>query len=185
MQACTPCRLEGKVALIAGGASGIGASAAKSFAQHGAKVVVADIQDELGYSVVEHIGASNSSYVHCNVTDESHMKNGIDQTAANHGKLDMMFDNAGTVDAYKPRIVEKEKTDFERVLSVNITGVFLGIKLDAAHFMIPFPSRSGLISTASISSEIGGAGSQAYLLFKTYGGRAYKSCCGCAGAIWY
>eukprot|EP00257_Ricinus_communis_P022060 XP_015581685.1 secoisolariciresinol dehydrogenase [Ricinus communis] len=157
-------RLEGKVALITGGASGIGACTAKVFAHHGAKVVIADVQDELGHSVSESLGPSNSTYVHCNVTDESHIKIAVDKAVSTYGKLDIMFNNAGIVDVNKPRIVDNEKADFERVLSVNVTGVFLGIK-HAARVMIP--SRSGsIISTASVSSSVGAAASHAYCCSK-------------------
>lgn len=126
--------------------------------------MVADILDELGHSVVESIGTSSSSYIHCNVTDESHIKNAIDQTIANHGKLDIMFNNAGIIDEQKARIIDNEKSDFERILSVNVTGVFLGVK-HAARVMIPALSGS-IISTASISSRIGAAGSHAYCCSK-------------------
>lgn len=157
-------RLEGKVALITGGASGIGKRTAEMFAEHGAKVVIADIQDELGNSVVESIGTSTCSYVHCDVTDEDQVKNSVDKTVEIYGKLDIMFNNAGIVDPNKPRIIDNDKADFERVLSVNLTGVFLGIK-HAAQAMIP--ARSGsIISTASISSYVGGAASHAYCCAK-------------------
>lgn len=115
-------RLEGKVALITGGASGIGKRTAEVFAEHGAKVVIADIQDELGNSVVESIGTSTCSYVHCDVTDEDQVKNSVDKTVEIYGKLDIMFNNAGIVDPNKPRIIDNDKADFERVLSVNLTG---------------------------------------------------------------
>ncbi|KAK8553998.1 hypothetical protein V6N13_072922 [Hibiscus sabdariffa] len=134
--------LEGKVALITGGASGIGECTAKVFAHHGAKVVIADIQDDFGHSVCEDIGPSNCSYVHCNVTNEDHIKSAVDKAVATHGKLDIMFNNAGIVDSDKARIIDNEKSDFERVLSVNVTGVFLGIK-HAARVMVP--ARSGSI----------------------------------------
>ncbi|GLU14306.1 hypothetical protein SLE2022_308830 [Rubroshorea leprosula] len=75
-----PRRLQGKVALITGGASGIGECTARVFAHHGAKVVIADIQDELSHSVCESIGPSSCTYVHCDVTDESQMKNAIDKS---------------------------------------------------------------------------------------------------------
>ncbi|XP_044491703.1 secoisolariciresinol dehydrogenase-like isoform X2 [Mangifera indica] len=153
-------RLEGKVAMITGGASGIGECTAKLFANHGAKVVIVDIQDQLGHSVVDAIGTSNSSYVHCDVTDESQIKNAIDQTVSTHGKLDIMFNNAGIIGEHKPRIIDSTKADFERVLRVNVTGVFLGIK-HAARVMIPACSGS-IISTASIASQIGGMASHAY-----------------------
>ncbi|XP_022743506.1 secoisolariciresinol dehydrogenase-like [Durio zibethinus] len=157
-------RLEGKVALITGGASGIGQCTAKVFASHGAKIVIADIQDEFGHSICETIGPSKCSYVHCNVTDENQIKNAVDKAVATHGKLDIMFNNAGIVDPNKARIIDCEKSDFERVLSVNVTGVFLGIK-HAARVMVP--ARSGsIISTSSISSLVAAAATHAYCASK-------------------
>ncbi|KAK9985896.1 hypothetical protein SO802_030847 [Lithocarpus litseifolius] len=157
-------RLEGKVALITGGASGIGEFTAKVFVHHGAKVVIADIQDELGHSVIEALGSSNALYVHCDVTDEAQIKNAVDKAVATYGKLDIMFNNAGIADENKVCIIDNEKADFERVLSVNVTGVFLGIK-HASQAMIP--ARSGsIISSSSISSYVGGAASHAYTCSK-------------------
>ncbi|KDP36171.1 hypothetical protein JCGZ_08815 [Jatropha curcas] len=157
-------RLEGKVALITGGASGIGECTAKVFAHHGAKIVIADVQDELGQAVSQALGPSNSTYVHCNVTNEAHIKNAVDKAVATYGKLDIMFNNAGIVDPNKPRIIDNEKEDFERVLSVNVTGVFLGIK-HAARVMIP-ARKGSIICTASISSLVGAAASHAYTCSK-------------------
>ncbi|KAI7740481.1 hypothetical protein M8C21_016115 [Ambrosia artemisiifolia] len=157
-------RLEGKVALITGGASGIGECAAKLFAEHGAKIVIVDVQDQLGQVVCESIGSSNSIYVHCDVTNEEHVKNAVDTAVETYGKLDIMFCNAGIVDPNKQRIIDNEKSDFKRVLSINVTGVFLSMK-HAARVMVP--ARSGsIISTASISSNIGGAASHAYCCAK-------------------
>ncbi|XVF55803.1 hypothetical protein PTKIN_Ptkin06aG0066200 [Pterospermum kingtungense] len=157
-------RLEGKVALITGGASGIGQCTAKVFAHHGAKIVIADIQEELGHSVCETIGPSSCSYVHCDVTDENHIKNAVDKAVATHGKLDIMFNNAGIADPNKARIIDNEKSDFERVISINVTGVFLGMK-HAARVMVP--ARSGcIISTSSISSLLGASASHAYCASK-------------------
>ncbi|KAG8376772.1 hypothetical protein BUALT_Bualt09G0098600 [Buddleja alternifolia] len=153
-------RLEGKVGLITGGASGIGECTAKLFSKHGAKVVIADIQDEIGHSVINSIGPSNSTYIHCDVTNEDHVQNAVDKTVSTYGKLDIMFTNAGICDPPQARIVDNEKTDFERVLSINVTGVFLGMK-HAARVMVP--ARSGtIISTASLASGIGGVASHAY-----------------------
>ncbi|ONH95978.1 hypothetical protein PRUPE_7G099500 [Prunus persica] len=157
-------RLEGKVALITGGASGIGECTAKIFAQHGAKIVIADVQDDLGHSVRESMGPTDCTFVHCDVTDEAQIKNAVHKAVATYGKLDIMFNNAGIVDDNKARIIDNEKADFERILSVNVTGVFLGIK-HAAQVMIP--ARAGsIISTASISSYVGGAASHAYCCSK-------------------
>ena len=152
------------MALITGGASGIGEFTAKVFVHHGAKVVIADIQDELGHSVIEALGSSNALYVHCDVTDEAQIKNAVDKAVATYGKLDIMFNNVGIADENKVRIIDNEKADFERVLGVNVTGVFLGIK-HASQAMIP--ARGGsIISTSSISSYVGGAASYAYTCSK-------------------
>ncbi|KAK6147242.1 hypothetical protein DH2020_018154 [Rehmannia glutinosa] len=157
-------KLDGKVALITGGASGIGECTAKLFSEHGAKVAIADIQDEQGHSVVNSIGPSNSTFIHCDVTNEDHVKNAVDKTVSTYGKLDIMFNNAGTFDHPKPRIIDNEKSDFERVLSVNVTGVFLGMK-HAARVMVP-ARRGTIISTASLCSGMGGAASHAYTCSK-------------------
>ncbi|XP_023768103.1 secoisolariciresinol dehydrogenase [Lactuca sativa] len=157
-------RLEGKVALITGAASGVGECTAKLFAEHGAKIVIADIQDQLGQAVCEAIGSSTSIYVHCDVSNEEDVKNAVDIAVATYGKLDIMFNNAATLDPSKDRIIDNEKTEFERVLSVNITGVFLGMK-HAARVMVP--ARSGsIISTGSVASNIGGVASHAYCCAK-------------------
>ncbi|KAI3511982.1 hypothetical protein L1887_19144 [Cichorium endivia] len=157
-------RLEGKVALITGAASGVGECSAKLFAEHGAKIIIADIQDQLGQAVCERIGRSNSIYIHCDVTNEEDVKNAIDTAVATYGKLDIMYNNAGIMDPKKERIIDNEKSDFERVLSVNVTGVFLGMK-HAARVMVP--ARAGsIISTASIVSNIGGVCPHAYTCSK-------------------
>ncbi|KAM0932250.1 putative secoisolariciresinol dehydrogenase [Dioscorea sansibarensis] len=70
--------LEGKVALITEGASGIDESTARLFCKHGAKVVVADIQDELARSVCTDIGPTEASFIYCNVTDEDNVSHGVD-----------------------------------------------------------------------------------------------------------
>ncbi|CAI9100034.1 OLC1v1036952C1 [Oldenlandia corymbosa var. corymbosa] len=154
-------KLEGKVALITGAASGIGECTAKLFSNHGAKVVIADIQDNLGHSLSQTLGGeNNSTYVHCDVTNEDHVKNAVDKAIATYGKLDIMMNNAAFIDRKNTRISDNETADFERVLKVNVTGVFLGMK-HAARVMVP--ARSGcIISTASMTSGMGGAATHAY-----------------------
>ncbi|XP_076890747.1 secoisolariciresinol dehydrogenase-like [Bidens hawaiensis] len=153
-------RLEGKVALITGASSGIGECTAKLFAEHRAKIIIADIQDELGQVVCNAIGSSNAIYVHCDVTNEEDIKNAIDIAITTYGKLDIMFNNTGIIDPTKPHIIDNEKSDFERVLSVNVTGVFLGMK-HAARVMVPAKTGS-IISTASVASHVGGVATHAY-----------------------
>ncbi|KAL4560690.1 hypothetical protein LXL04_032843 [Taraxacum kok-saghyz] len=160
----TTSRIAGKVALITGAASGIGKCTANLFAKHGAKVVIADIQDQLGEAVCEAIGTSNSTYIHCDVTKEEDVKKAVDTAVAKYGKLDIMFCNAGIIDPNKPHIINIEKPDFDRVLSVNVTGVFLAMK-HAARVMVP-KKEGSIISTASVASNIGGAASHAYCCAK-------------------
>ncbi|KAL8149837.1 hypothetical protein AgCh_006742 [Apium graveolens] len=88
-------RLEGKVAIIAGGASGIGEATARLFAEHGARaIVIADIQDTLGQNVAKSIG-EQCRYMHCDVSSEDQVKALIDSTVETFGKLEIMFSNAG------------------------------------------------------------------------------------------
>jgi NAD(P)-dependent dehydrogenase (short-subunit alcohol dehydrogenase family) len=147
-------RLEGKVALITGGASGIGEATAKLFSKHGAKVVIADIQDELGHSVCKDLSPQSTSFVHCDVTKEIDVENAVNLAVSKFGKLDIMFNNAGVAGVSKINILDTTKPEFEQVIGVNLIGVFLGTK-HAARAMIP--ARQGsIISTASVCSVIGG-----------------------------
>ena len=125
------------MALITGGASGIGESTARLFSRHGAKVVIADIQDNLGQSVCKELSSPTSaSFVHCDVTSEKDVENAINVAVAKYGKLDIMFNNAGIVGESKPNILDNDKTEFEKILNVNVVGAFLGTK-HAARVMIP------------------------------------------------
>ncbi|RWR85228.1 Short-chain dehydrogenase/reductase SDR [Cinnamomum micranthum f. kanehirae] len=157
-------RLEGKVALITGGAKGIGEVTARVFHQHGAKVVIADIEDDLGHLVCKDFGKNAASYVHCDVSKEVDVKNAVDATVAKFGKLDIMFNNAGIVDPWKSNITNNDEADFEKVLGVNVKGVFLGTK-HAARVMVPV-KRGSIINNGSISSVIGGIASHAYVASK-------------------
>ncbi|KAK9280584.1 hypothetical protein L1049_014278 [Liquidambar formosana] len=157
-------RLEGKVAIITGGASGIGEGAVKLFSKHGAKVVIADVQDDLAHSICKDLDPKSALFVHCDVTNESDVKNAIDTTVAKYGQLDIMFNNAGIMGVAKPSILDNDKAEFEKVISVNIVGAFLGTK-HAARVMIP-ARRGSIITTASISSVIGGVATHAYTISK-------------------
>ena len=120
-------RLEGKVALITGGSSGIGESTARLFSKHGAKVVIADIQDELGHSVCEELNPQSTSFVHCDVTKETDVENAVNHAISKYGKLDM-YNNAGIVGVAKPNILDNTKAEFEQVVSVNLTKYLEDIK---------------------------------------------------------
>ncbi|GAB4841925.1 hypothetical protein Ancab_011882 [Ancistrocladus abbreviatus] len=158
--AVTSRRLEGKVALITGGASGIGAHTARFFAKHGAKVVIVDILDELGQSVCSDIGPNIALYIHCDVTKESDVENAVNMVVAKFGKLDVMINNAAIIDEAKQSILENDVAEFERVLRVNLTGVFLGTK-HAARVMIP-AHQGNIIAVGSVSTCLGGIATHAY-----------------------
>ncbi|XP_043691461.1 secoisolariciresinol dehydrogenase-like [Telopea speciosissima] len=157
-------RLEGKVAVITGGVAGIGKATAKLFSQQGCRVVIADIQDDLGHSICNEIGAEMSSFVHCDVTKEDEVKNAVDEAVSRFGKLDIMFNNAETIDPPKVRIMDNQKSDFERVVGVNVTGVFLGTK-HAARVMLP-AKQGSIINNGSVSSIVGGIATHAYVASK-------------------
>ncbi|KDP42340.1 hypothetical protein JCGZ_02813 [Jatropha curcas] len=159
-------RLEGKVALITGGASGIGECTARLFARHGAKVIIADVQSELGRSVAEKIGSETGqpvTYVDCNVTVESDVENAVNTAVSLHGKLDIMFNNAGIAGNNHDKILSTEREDFMRVLDINIYGGVLGAK-HAARVMIP-EKKGCILFTASVSSALYG-GPYAYTASK-------------------
>ncbi|XP_014508517.1 secoisolariciresinol dehydrogenase [Vigna radiata var. radiata] len=153
-------RLEGKVALITGGARGIGACMAKLFCKHGAKVVLADILDQQGEAVQREIGTEYATYVHCDVSKEIDVENAVNEAISKHGKLDIMVNNAAIVDEGKPSIVDNDVTDFERVVRVNLVGPFLGTK-HAARVMIP-AKKGSIITIGSVSSSVGGVATHAY-----------------------
>ncbi|XP_022142634.1 secoisolariciresinol dehydrogenase-like [Momordica charantia] len=147
-------RLEGKVAIITGGARGIGEYTARLFCKHGAKVVIADINDDLGQSLSNHLGSSSSSFVHCDVTKEKDVENIVDTTVSKYGKLDIMFNNAAILGAPNYNILENDSSDFQKVLNVNLFGAFLGTK-HAARAMIP-ARRGSIITAASAAATVGG-----------------------------
>ncbi|XP_038698118.1 secoisolariciresinol dehydrogenase-like, partial [Tripterygium wilfordii] len=154
-------RLEGKVAIITGGASGIGEATARLFVKHGAKVIVADIQDQLAQSVCLD---SNVTYVHCDVTSDLDMKNVVDVAIVKYGKLDIMYNNAGITGDLDQTILGTGNENFKRVFDVNVYGAFLGAK-HAAKVMIP-AKKGVILFTSSVCSVACGESPHAYTMSK-------------------
>ncbi|KAL7200254.1 hypothetical protein ACSBR1_032222 [Camellia fascicularis] len=127
-------RLEGKVAIITGAASGIGEATAKLFAQNGAFVVIADIQDELGVQVVASIGPHKSSYRHCDVRVEKHVEETVAFAIEKYGTLDIMHSNAGIMGPVGS-ILDMDMDAFDNTMSINLCGSALAIK-HAAQAMV-------------------------------------------------
>ncbi|KAJ9543196.1 hypothetical protein OSB04_022903 [Centaurea solstitialis] len=157
-------RLEGKVALITGAASGIGKETAAKFIDHGATVVIADIRHDLGNATAAELGP-NASFVPCNVTNESDVANTVDFTVSKYGKLDIMYNNAGIPCRTPPSIVDLDLADFDRVNSVNVRGVLAGIK-HASRVMIPC-GRGSILCTASVTGVLGGLAQHTYSISKS------------------
>ncbi|PON15475.1 cyclopentanol dehydrogenase [Candidatus Entotheonella serta] len=144
-------RLDGKVALISGGARGQGAAEAKTFVQEGAQVVFGDILDEAGAQVEAEIRASGGEavYVHLDVTSEADWSRAVQEAVHRFGKLNILVNNAGII---IPRVPIEERTadDWDRVMAVNAKGVFLGTK-----HAIPAMRQAGGGSIVNISSVAG------------------------------
>ncbi|KAL3532136.1 hypothetical protein ACH5RR_005657 [Cinchona calisaya] len=158
-------RLEGKVAVITGGASGIGETTTRLFVKSGAKVIVADIQVELGLALCDDLGCKEASisFVHCDVTKESDVQNAVDTAIAKYGKLDIMFSNAGLTDTL-PSILDVSYDEYKRIFDVNVYGAFNCAK-HAARVMIP-AKKGSIIFTTSVIAEIYGDGPHLYTASK-------------------
>lgn len=155
-------RLDGKVAVITGGASGIGEGTVRRFVEEGARVVIADIQDEPGRALAASLGAV-ATFVHTDVTDEDHVARAVDTAVSSFGRLDVMFNNAGIVGAVG-RIAETPAEQWDRTVAILMRGVFLGMK-HAARVMVPQGSGA-IISTSSTAGILGGLGPHCYTACK-------------------
>jgi cyclopentanol dehydrogenase len=144
-------KLDGKVALISGGARGQGAAEAETFAREGARVVFGDVRDVEGEKVEATIRASggDATYLHLDVTSEADWQRAVATAVDRHGKLDILINNAAIV---IPRVPIEDRTveEWDRVMAVNARGVFLGTK-----HAIPAMRRAGGGSIVNISSVAG------------------------------
>jgi NAD(P)-dependent dehydrogenase (short-subunit alcohol dehydrogenase family) len=121
-------RVEGKIALVTGGASGIGKACAQALAREGAIVLIGDIQDEKGAAVADEIGAQSGrcEFRHHDVTQEDEWVGIIGEIRARHGRLDVLVNNAGI--ALAGPVTTMSLADWRRQTAVNLDGVFLGLK---------------------------------------------------------
>ncbi|XP_015891654.3 secoisolariciresinol dehydrogenase isoform X2 [Ziziphus jujuba] len=157
-------RLEGKVALITGAATGIGKATASKFISNGAKVVIADIQHELGQNTVKELGP-NATFIACDVTKETDISNAIDFTISEHRQLDIMYNNAGVPCKTPPSIVDLDLEVFDRIIDINVRGVIAGMK-HASRVMIPRRTGS-ILCTASVTGLMGGLAQHTYSVSKS------------------
>ena len=140
-------RLEGKVALISGGARGMGAEEALLFAREGAKVVIADVLDE-GRDIAAQIGGGQAIFARLDVTNEGDWQRAVSLAEEVYKRLDILVNNAGV--SAVGGIEDTTEEEWDRVMAVNAKGVFLGTK-----YAIPAMQRAGGGSIINISSQLG------------------------------
>ena len=150
-------QVQGKVAIVTGGASGIGAACAETLAREGAKVVVTDIDEQRGKDLAARIGAAQGEAIFLpqDVTEEPRWREVVGETEARFGRLDILVSNAG-IGLVAPSIVDMSLEDWRRQTAINLDGVFLSVK-----HCIPAMRRSGGGSIIVMSSVAGLRGAMA------------------------
>jgi NAD(P)-dependent dehydrogenase (short-subunit alcohol dehydrogenase family) len=152
-------RIEGRVAVVTGGCSGIGLATVRRFAQEGAKVVIGDIDDDAGTDLVGDLGgAPHATYVHVDVTDKEQVDALFKTAKDTYGSVDIAFNNAGISPPDDDSILDTELDAWRRVQEVNLTSVYLCCKA-ALPYMLE-QKRGSIINTASFVAVMGAATSQ-------------------------
>lgn len=150
-------RLAGKVAIITGGARGMGAATSKLFVQEGAKVVIADMLDQDGARLAQELGP-DAIFEHLDVSDEANWAQVVDRAIARFGQVDVLVNNAGIL-LFKT-LLETSKAEYERIIDVNLMGQFLGIKAVAPHMI--GRGRGSIVNVSSTDGMKGANGLGAY-----------------------
>ncbi|CAM6122497.1 unnamed protein product [Calypogeia fissa] len=150
----TRLRLDDKVAVITGAASGIGAATARLFVSQGARVIIADVKAEAGRKLSSELGSSAHFFL-CDVTKEADVAAAVDYAVECWGRLDIMFNNAG-VPGPLAGLADIDMAKFDHVMAVHIKGAVLGVK-HASRVMIP-AGKGVILFSGSTSAKLGGAG---------------------------
>jgi NAD(P)-dependent dehydrogenase (short-subunit alcohol dehydrogenase family) len=158
--------LEGKVALVTGGTSGIGRETAILFAKAGAKVVVAARREKEGQETVEVIRAADGDglFVKTDISNAAEVDALVKKAAEKFGRLDVAFNNAGIEGVWVP-IVRQSEEDFDRTITVNLKGVWLCLKYEIRQ-MLKQGTGGAIVNMASTMGMIGAAGAAAYTASK-------------------
>lgn len=156
-------RLDNKVAIITGGASGMGLAAVKRFTEEGAKVVPADISEKALATAFDGIDPDSILPMKLDVSDEESWKQVVDSTIEKFGKIDILCNNAGLHLGPDSGILETSLEDWNRVMAVDVTGAWLGMKAVIPHMQAI--GGGSIINTSSVAALVGGladGGSAAY-----------------------
>lgn len=150
--------LEGKTAIITGAARGIGYACAQRFIKEGARVVLADVADDLGEQAVQQLrsqdGAGDIIYAHCDVSVKAEVEALFDLTIDKYNRVDTVIANAGIV--HTADILELQESDFDRVIAVNLKGVFLTGQIAAQRMLKQQPDTDGARGTIINMSSLNG-----------------------------
>ncbi len=154
-------QLENKVALVTGGASGIGKAIAELFIKEGAKVVITDLNEELGSDIAKELG-DNCVFIKANAAIAEDNKRVVEEAVKKFGALHIAVNNAGIGGAAAP-VGEYSLEEWKKVIDVNLNGVFYGM-----HYQLPEIEKAGgaIINMASILGSVGFANSSAYVAAK-------------------
>ncbi|MEM7506262.1 MAG: SDR family oxidoreductase [Pseudomonadota bacterium] len=144
--------LKGKTAIVTGAAGGLGRACAEAFLREGANVVISDVTDETGEATAAEIGCT---YQRCDVTQKNDVQALVDKAVALHGRLDIAVANAGIIHACDP--LELDEADYDRVMAVNMKGVFFTGQLAARQMLKQNPdehgSKGSIINMSSYQAE--------------------------------
>jgi NAD(P)-dependent dehydrogenase (short-subunit alcohol dehydrogenase family) len=152
-------RIEGRVAVVTGGCSGIGLATVRRFAEEGAKIVIGDIDDEGGRKLVDDLeGPDRATYVHVDVTDKEQVEALFRTAKDTYGSVDIAFNNAGISPPDDGSILDTDLDAWRRVQEVNLTSVYLCCKA-ALPYMLE-QGRGSIVNTASFVAVMGAATSQ-------------------------
>ena len=158
-------KIEGKVALVTGGGSGLGQATALAFAKHGAKVVVADINVEGGNETIRLIkeAGGDAIFVKCDVSKAIEVETMVNKAVETYGRLDYAFNNAGIAGPFSP-LADYPEEMWNHVLNINLTGVWLCMKYEICQMLKQ--GNGSIVNTSSVAGLVGGPRASAYAAAK-------------------
>lgn len=155
-------RLQSRVAIISGGARGMGAATARLFSAEGARVVIADVLEAEGQALAEELGSGNAMFIKLDVRHIAQWQDLLAQSIKNFGPIDVLVNNAGVLQF--STIMQTTAEDFERVISINLAGTFNGLKVIGEHLLER--GRGSVINVSSVDGMKGANGLGAYCASK-------------------